>query len=141
MSEDSKYYWGSVLAEQWQTIRTVDTNFETGQTSDETVITLETAPAAMPVGWVNFLKQRFHVLGIEYEHIGAGRIVVISTPRAAESVVRLVGSAMEIANDYTETVLRNMRAQRIDENRDPIEATDRQADRDRFAAKFDGLGR
>jgi hypothetical protein len=95
----------------------------------------------MPVGWVNFLKQRFHVLGIEYEHIGAGRIVVISTPRAAESVVRLVSSAMETANDYAKTVLRNLRAQRIDEDRDPIEATDRQADLDRLAAKFEGLGR
>jgi hypothetical protein len=129
------------MADQWETIRRVSIYFETAETSDETVITLRTSPAAMPVGWVNFLKQRFHVLGIEYEHVGAGRIVVISTPRAAESVVRLVVSAMETANDYAKTVLRYMRAQRIDENRDPIDAMDRQADLDRLAARFDGPGR
>jgi hypothetical protein len=77
------------LAEQWQTIRTVDTNFETGQTSDETVITLETAPAVMPVGWVNFLKQRFHVLGIDYEH------VVFSFDEAARHSSELEVSSIE----------------------------------------------
>jgi hypothetical protein len=62
----------------------------------------------MPVGWVNFLKQRFDVLGIDYKQVGAGRIVVTSTPRAAESVVRLVVSAIETANDYAKTVLRSI---------------------------------
>jgi hypothetical protein len=129
------------MAEQWKTIRRAETNFETAETSDETVITLETAPAAMPVGWANFLKQRLYVLGIDCEHVGSGRIVVTSTPRAAESVARLVVSAMETANDYAKTMLRNLRAQRLDENRDPINAIDRQADLDNLAAKFDGLGR
>jgi|ERR1700682_3560157 hypothetical protein len=129
------------MAKQWETIRSVDTSFETAETSDQTVITLETSPAAMPVGWVNFLKQRFDVLGIDYKQVGAGRIVVTSTPRAAESVVRLVVSAIETANDYAKTVLRNMRAQRFDANRDPIGAMDRQADLDKLAAKFHGLGR
>lgn len=93
------------MAKQWETIRSVDTSFETAETSDQTVITLETSPAAMPVGWVNFLKQRFDVLGIDYKQVGAGRIVVTSTPRAAESVVRLVVSAIETANDYAKTAL------------------------------------
>jgi hypothetical protein len=131
----------SAMAEHWKTIRSVNTEFETAETSDKTVITLDTSPTRMPVGWVNFLKQRFHVLGIDYKHVGSGRIVVTSTPRAADSVVKLVVSAMETANDYAKTVLRNIRAQRIDENRDSIEATDRQTDLDRLAAKFDGLGR
>jgi hypothetical protein len=129
------------MAEQWKTIRRAETNFEIAETSDETVITLETAPVAMPVGWANFLKQRLWVLGIDCKHVGSGRIVVTSTPRAAESVVRLVVSAMETANDYAKTVLRNVRAQRLDENRDPIEATDRQADLDKLAARFDGTSR
>jgi len=30
----------------------------------------------MPTAWVNFLKQRFHLLGVEYNYIGAGRIVL-----------------------------------------------------------------
>jgi hypothetical protein len=78
------------MAEHWKTIRSVNTEFETDETSDKTVITLDTSPTRMPVGWVNFLKQRFHVLGIDYKHVGSGRIVVTSTPRAAESVVKLV---------------------------------------------------
>jgi hypothetical protein len=85
-------------------IRGVDTKFKTAENADETVITLETSPATMPTAWVNFLKQRFHLLGVEYNYIGAGRIVLTTSPRAAESVVRLVISAIEIANDHVKTV-------------------------------------
>ena len=126
------------MAEQWQTIRNINTHFETAENPDKTVITLKTSPTGMPVGWVNFLKQRFQVLGIDFQHVGSGRIVVMSTPRAAESVVKLVDSSIEIANDYARTVLRNMRAHRT---ADPIEVMDRQTDLDKVAAKFDGRRR
>ena len=85
-------------------IRGVDTKFKTAENADETVITLETSPATMPTAWVNFLKQRFHLLGVEYNYIGAGRIVLTTSPRTAESVVRLLISAIEIANDHVKTV-------------------------------------
>ena len=55
----------------------------------------------MPPAWVNFLKQRLHVLHLDCKHIGAGRIVVMSTPHAAESVARLVLSAMQCADQYS----------------------------------------
>jgi hypothetical protein len=85
-------------------IRGVDAKFNTAENADETVITLRTSPASMPTAWVNFLKQRFHLLGIEYDYIGSGRIVLTSSPRAAESVVRLVISAIEVANEHVKTV-------------------------------------
>ena len=85
-------------------IRGVDTKFKTAKNADETVITLETSPAIMPSAWVNFLKQRFHLLGVDYNYIGAGRIVLTTSPRAAESVVRLAISAIEVANHHVKTV-------------------------------------
>jgi hypothetical protein len=98
------------MLEHRKTIRGIETSFRTKETEDETVITLELPPAVMPPAWVNFLKQRLYVLHVDYKHIGAGRIVVISTPRAAESVAQLVISAVEIADHYIKSVLRNMRA-------------------------------
>ncbi len=74
---------------------------------DQTVITIETSPALMPPPWVNFLKQRLHVLHLDCKHVGAGRIVVMSTPHAAESVARLVLSAMQCADHYFQTAVRN----------------------------------
>jgi hypothetical protein len=50
--------------------------------------------------WVNSLKQSLYVLHVDYKHIGAGRIVLVSAPRAAASVARLVISAVEIADHY-----------------------------------------
>ena len=76
----------------------------------------------MPTAWVNYLKQRLHLLHVDYQHIGAGRIVVRSSPHTAESVVRLLISAMEIANDYVKTALDNMRAQRMPESWYPTAA-------------------
>ena len=128
------------MAQQWKRIRRVNTDFKTAETADQTVITLETSPTVMPTAWVNFLKQRLYVLGVDHQHIGAGRIVVTSSPHAAESVVRLVISAMEIANDYAKTVLANTRAHRLHENRDPSQAAQRRADIDRLVAKFDQRG-
>jgi hypothetical protein len=93
------------MGKRWTSIREVNTNFKTAETADETVITIETSPAVMPTAWVNYLKQRLYVLHVDYRHIGAGRIVVTSAPGAAESVVALVVSAMETANDYVKTVL------------------------------------
>ena len=84
------------------------TTFRSGETDDHTVITLETSAIALPNAWVNFLKQRLHVLHLDCKYIGAGQIVVTSTPPAAESVARLVYSAMECANDYFKAVLRSM---------------------------------
>jgi hypothetical protein len=61
----------------------------------------------MPPAWVNFLRQRLHVLHLDCKHVGAGRIVVRSTPHAAESVARLVLSAMQCADHYFQTAVRN----------------------------------
>jgi hypothetical protein len=96
------------VPERWQRVRTVNTTFRSGETDDHTVITLETSAIALPNAWVNFLKQRLHVLHLDCKYIGAGQIVVTSTPPAAESVARLVYSAMECANDYFKAVLRSM---------------------------------
>ena len=100
------------MPERWQRIRKVKTTFKSGETEDQTVITVETSAIALPNAWVNFLKQRFYVLHLDCKYIGAGQIVVTSTPPAAESVARLVYSAMESGNDYFKTVLRTMRADR-----------------------------
>jgi hypothetical protein len=62
----------------------------------------------MPTRWVNFMKQRLYVLGVDYQHIAPGRIVVTSAPHAAESVVQLVISAIEVANEHVKTALRNL---------------------------------
>ena len=78
-----------------------------GETEDETVITIETSPALMPPAWVNFLKQRLHLLHLDCKQVGAGRIVVMSTPHAAESVARLVLSAIQCADHYFQTAVRN----------------------------------
>ena len=47
------------------------------------------------------------MLHLDCKHIGAGRIVVMSTPHAAESVARLVLSAMQCADQYFQTAVRN----------------------------------
>jgi hypothetical protein len=113
----------------------IKTSFKTGKSDDETVIALETSSAVMPPAWVNFLKQRLHVLHVDYEHIGAGRIVVMSTPHAAESVARLVISAVEIADEYFKTVLRNMRTHRV-QYQIVVDAVERRAELGKWAAKF-----
>jgi hypothetical protein len=96
------------MAEHRNTIRGIETNFRTDEAEDETVITVETPPAVMLSAWVNFLKQRLYLLHVDCKQIGAGRIVVVSTPRAAESVARLVISAVEIADHYVKTASRNV---------------------------------
>ena len=95
------------MSERRKKIHEVNTDFRAGETEDETVVTIETSPALMPPPWVNFLKQRLHVLHLDCKHIGAGRIVVMSTPHAAESVARLVLSAMQCADQYFQTAVRN----------------------------------
>jgi hypothetical protein len=122
-----------VTAEQWKKIRRANAHLKIAQAADETVITLETSPPVMPAAWVNYLKQRLHLLGIDYKHIGAGRIVVTSPPPAADSVVRLVVSAIETANDYVKSVLRNMGAQRVRIDIGPTEAVQRPAEVDTSA--------
>jgi hypothetical protein len=95
------------MSEQRNSVHDVNTDFRAGTTEDETVVTIETSPALMPPPWVNFLKQRLHVLHLDCKQVGAGRIVVVSTPHAAESVARLVLSAMQCADHYLKTALRN----------------------------------
>jgi hypothetical protein len=97
----------SAMSERHKRIHEVNTDFSAGETEDETVITIETSPALMPPAWVNFLKQRLHVFHLDCKHVGAGRIVVMSTPHAAESVARLVLSAMQCADRYFQTAVRN----------------------------------
>ena len=96
------------MAEQWKRIEAVGTFFEPVQAGNATVITLETSPTDMPIRWVSFMKQRLYLLGVDCQHIAAGRIVVTSAPHAAESIVRLVISAMEVANEHVNSVLRNV---------------------------------
>jgi hypothetical protein len=95
------------MSEQRRIIHGMKTDFSAGETDNETIITVET-PALMPPAWVNFLKQRLHVLHLDYKHIGPARIVVPSTPHAAESVARLVLSAMECADHYLKSSSRSM---------------------------------
>jgi hypothetical protein len=95
------------MSEPRKKIYEVNTDCRAGETEDETVITVETSPALMPPAWVNFLKQRLYVLDLDCKHVGAGRIVVMSTPHAAESVARLVLSAMQCADHYLQTAIRN----------------------------------
>ena len=51
--------------------------------------------------------RRLHLLHLDCKHVGARRIVVMSTPHAAESVARLVLSAMQCADHYLQTAVRN----------------------------------
>lgn len=123
------------MSERRKRIHKVNTDFRAGETEDETVVTIETSPASMPPAWVNFLKQRLHVLHLDCKHVGAGRIVVMSTPHAAESVARLVLSAMESADHYFQTALRNMRAHG-GQNQIAAEAAQRWAEVGKTAAEF-----
>ena len=86
------------MSDRRKRIYEVSTGFRAGETEDETVVTVQTSPALMPPAWVNFLKQRLHVLHLDCKYVGAGRIVVMSTSHAAESVARLVLSAMRYAD-------------------------------------------
>ncbi len=95
------------MSERRNSVHDANTDFKAGATEDETVVTIETSPALMPPAWVNFLKQRLHLLHLDCKHVGAGRIVVVSTPHAAESVARLVLSAMQCADHYLKTAVRN----------------------------------
>src|SRR5260370_23487986 len=88
----------STMLDRRKKIHEVNTDFRAGESEDQTVITVQTSPALMPPAWVNFLKQRLHLLHLDCKHIRAGRIVVMSTPHAAESVARLVLSAMQCAD-------------------------------------------
>ena len=76
----------------------ITTDFTTGDA--QSVITVESSPPAMPMAWVNYLKQRLHVLQLDYKQVTADRIVVASRPEAAESVARLLRSAVECADHY-----------------------------------------
>ena len=105
------------MSDRRKRIHEVNTHFSAGGTEDETVITVETSPALMPPAWVNFLKQRLHVLHLDCKHVGAGRIVVMSTPHAAESVARLVLSAMQCADHYFQTAVRNSARDRLPNHR------------------------
>jgi hypothetical protein len=86
----------------------ISADFTTGEA--ETAITVETSPPIMALAWVNFLKQRLYVLQLDYKHVAADRIVVVSSPEAAESVARLLRSAAESADDYVRAARSNMRA-------------------------------
>jgi hypothetical protein len=123
------------MSEQGKRIHEVNTDFSACETEDKIVITVKTSPEVMPPEWVNFLKQRLHILHLDYKHIGAGRIVVMSTPHAAESVARLVLSAMESADHYFKTAVRNMRAHGV-KNQTAAQAAQRRAELGTTAAEF-----
>ena len=60
------------MSDRRKRIHEVNTDFRAGETEDETVVTIETSPALMPPAWVNFLKQRLHLLHLDCKHVGAG---------------------------------------------------------------------
>ena len=95
------------MFERRNKVHEVNTDFRAGVTEDETVVTIETSPPLMPPAWVNYLKQRLQLLHLDCKHVGGGRIVVLTTPHAAESVARLVQSAMQCADHYLNTAVRN----------------------------------
>lgn len=86
----------------------INTDFTTGEA--ENVLTVEPSPPIMALAWVNFLKQRLEVLQLDFKHVTADRIVVASSPHAAESVARLLRSAAESADNYINTARDNRRA-------------------------------
>jgi hypothetical protein len=88
------------------------TDITTGE--PQTVITVESSPPLMAPAWVNFLKQRLHVLQVDYRHVNADRIVVESRPEAAESVAQLLRSAAECADDYVQAACSNVSARQTD---------------------------
>lgn len=108
------------MSVEWTSSRAAEPKVDDDVTKDETVITFKMS-ADVPPAWVNFLRQRLHVLHVDYTHVGPGRVVVVTTPCAAESVVQLVLSAVECADHYLRTALRNMRAIT------PVEARERLA--------------
>jgi hypothetical protein len=100
---------GDRVSVERTSIRAINKRVDDDVARDETVITFETSPD-VPPAWVNFLRQRLHVLHVDYRHVGAGRIVVVASSRVVESVVQLVLSAVECADQYLRSALRNMRA-------------------------------
>src|SRR4051794_21542571 len=62
----------SAMFERRKRIHEVNTDFRAGETEDETVVTIETSPPLMPPAWVNFLKQRLHLLHLDCKHVGLG---------------------------------------------------------------------
>lgn len=64
----------SAMSDRRKRVHEVNTHFRAGETEDETVITVETSPALMPPAWVNFLKQRLHVLHLDCKQLGLGEL-------------------------------------------------------------------
>jgi hypothetical protein len=106
-------------------------------TADEaqTVITVETSSPIMALAWVNFLKQRLHVLQLDYRHVTAGRIVVASRPEAAKSVAQLLHSAAESADHYVRAARRNG-LRRDTQNQTAVLAAQQRAELGERAARF-----
>ncbi len=82
----------------------MSTNVTTGEV--ETVITIESSLPMRSAAWIDFLKQRLHILQLDYKQVAAERLVVASRPEAAESVLQLVRSAIEIADQYLKSARR-----------------------------------
>ena len=61
----------------------ISADFPTGEA--KTVMTGGNLTAIMALAWVNFFKQRLHVLQLDYKHVTADRIVIASRPHGAES--------------------------------------------------------
>jgi hypothetical protein len=111
----------------------ISTDFTTGEA--QTVITVENSPPIMALAWVNFLKQRLHVLQLDYKHVTADRIIVASRPHAAESVARLLRSAAESADHYVKAARGNVSAHNA-KNPTAVQAAQRRAELGERAAQF-----
>jgi hypothetical protein len=89
----------------------------------------------MALAWVNFFKQRLHVLQTDYKHIAADRIVIASRPVAAESVALLIRSAAESADTYVTAARGNASAHNT-HNPTAAQAARRRAELGDRAAQF-----
>lgn len=115
--------------------RTCEIHTDFTEDEAQTVITVETSSPIMAPAWVNFLKQRLHVLQLDYTHVTAGRIVVASRPEAAESVAQLLHSATESADHYVRAARRNA-PDRDNQNQTAALAAQRRAELGERAARF-----
>jgi phage protein D len=114
---------------------TCEISIESATGEARTVVTVESSPPIMAMAWVNFLKQRLHVLQLDYNHVTVDRIVVASRPQAVESVAQLVQSAAESADHYVKAARRSASTSKAP-NDTAVRAAQRRAELGERAARF-----
>ena len=88
--------------------REVDAVSEQAKPRTKPLSRSQTSPAIVAPAWVNFLKTKAASAAPRLGTVlGLGGSSVMSTPHAAESVARLVLSAMQCADHYFQTAVEN----------------------------------